>query len=81
MSKNIIRVVKSVSLGQVERSGAGATFTDYASFVEGVQLLGQERERMAPGAKAYAKAHGWKEVVAAYREELAGIMGEKGKRT
>jgi glycosyltransferase involved in cell wall biosynthesis len=65
-----------VLAGQVRRSGAGATFTDFASFSEGVRVLGAGRPGLEQRARAFARRHRWEKVVEAYRAELDRVMGK-----
>jgi glycosyltransferase involved in cell wall biosynthesis len=66
-----------VLVGQVERSGAGRTYTDLESFIEGLRDVGNERGEMGERGLAYAKKHGWPQVVAAYRDEMKRIIEER----
>lgn len=66
-----------VLAGQVERSGAGRTYTDLESFIDGLRDVGNERDALGARGLAYAKKHGWPRVVAAYREEMQRIVEEK----
>ncbi|XXF80090.1 glycosyltransferase family 4 protein [Myxococcaceae bacterium GXIMD 01537] len=66
-----------VLVGQVERSGAGRTYTDLESFIDGLRGVGNERGPMGKRGLAYVKKHGWPQVVAAYREEMERIVEEK----
>jgi glycosyltransferase involved in cell wall biosynthesis len=67
----------AVLAGQARRSGAGVLFSDEASFAEAVQRAGAEREQLSRRARAFAARHGWDRVVAAYREEMDRIMGNR----
>jgi glycosyltransferase involved in cell wall biosynthesis len=60
--------------GQVRRSGAGATYLDSPSFVDGVQRIAETRSAFRRKALAYARRHHWSKVVAAYREEMQRIV-------
>ena len=64
----------AVVRGHLERSRAGATFQDPASFVEGVARVRRERAAMARAAPRYASRYGWKRVVDAYREEMDAMV-------
>jgi glycosyltransferase involved in cell wall biosynthesis len=66
-----------VLVGQVERSGAGRAYTNLETFIEGLRAVGSERAPLGKKGRAYAKRHGWPQVVAAYREEMARILEEK----
>jgi glycosyltransferase involved in cell wall biosynthesis len=66
-----------VLTGQVERSGAGRTFTDLDSFITGLREVGEQRAALGKKGLAYVKKQGWPQVVAAYREELERILEEK----
>jgi glycosyltransferase involved in cell wall biosynthesis len=65
-----------VLAGQVARSGAGLTYRDLPSFVEGVQKLGAQRARYSKKGLSYAKKHSWAKVVDAYQDEMARIVKE-----
>ncbi|WP_164012970.1 glycosyltransferase family 4 protein [Pyxidicoccus trucidator] len=65
-----------VLVGQVERSGAGRTYTDLDSFIRGLREVGDERGPLGKKGLAYVKKQGWPQVVAAYREELERILEE-----
>jgi glycosyltransferase involved in cell wall biosynthesis len=65
-----------VLVGQVERSGAGRTYTDLDSFIRGLREVGDERAALGQKGLAYVKKQGWPQVVAAYREELERILEE-----
>lgn len=65
-----------VLVGQVERSGAGRTYTDLESFIRGLREVGEERGPLGKKGLAYVKKQGWPQVVAAYREELERILEE-----
>ncbi len=58
--------------GQIERSGAGHTFTltDDDGFRNAVQRVGRERETLSRAAKKYATQFRWDAVVRAYLEEI-----------
>ena len=66
-----------VLVGQVERSGAGRTYTDLESFIRGLREVGDERGPLGQKGLAYVKKQGWPQVVAAYREEMERILEEK----
>ncbi len=66
-----------VLVGQVERSGAGRTYTDLESFIDGLRDVGTERDALGARGLTYVKKHGWPQVVAAYREEMERILEEK----
>lgn len=66
-----------VLVGQVERSGAGRTYTDLESFITGLRDIGNEREHLGKKGLTYVKKHGWPQVVAAYVEEMDRIVQEK----
>jgi glycosyltransferase involved in cell wall biosynthesis len=68
-----------VLVGQVERSGAGRTYTDLESFIDGLREVGEAREALGAKGLTYVKKHGWPQVVAAYREEMERILQEKGR--
>ncbi|NMO13722.1 glycosyltransferase family 4 protein [Pyxidicoccus fallax] len=65
-----------VLVGQVERSGAGRTYTDLDSFIQGLREVGDERAPMGKKGLEYVKKQGWPQVVAAYREEMERILEE-----
>jgi glycosyltransferase involved in cell wall biosynthesis len=65
-----------VLVGQVERSGAGRTYTDLESFIRGLREVGDERDPLGQKGLAYVQKQGWPQVVAAYREELERILEE-----
>ncbi|WP_164000163.1 glycosyltransferase family 4 protein [Pyxidicoccus caerfyrddinensis] len=65
-----------VLVGQVERSGAGRTYTDLESFIQGLREVGEQRAPLGKKGLAYVKKQGWPQVVAAYREELERILEE-----
>jgi glycosyltransferase involved in cell wall biosynthesis len=65
-----------VLVGQVERSGAGRTYTDLESFIRGLREVGDARAPLGQKGLAYVKKQGWPQVVAAYREELERILEE-----
>ena len=65
-----------VLVGQVERSGAGRTYTDLESFIRGLREVGDERGPLGQKGLAYVQKQGWPQVVAAYREELERILEE-----
>ncbi len=62
--------------GQLERSGAGATYTDAESFHTAVAHVLRERATLSRKGKTFARRHTWEKVVGIYREELARIMKE-----
>ncbi|HZH04507.1 MAG TPA: glycosyltransferase, partial [Myxococcaceae bacterium] len=62
--------------GQVERSGAGALFSDEASFRRGVQTLAKAEPSMAKEARRYAARFTWDAVIKTYREEIERIARE-----
>jgi glycosyltransferase involved in cell wall biosynthesis len=66
-----------VLVGQVERSGAGRTYTDLESFIAGLRDVGNARDALGQRGLAYVKKHGWPQVVAAYRDEMERIVEEK----
>ncbi|MFP2927684.1 glycosyltransferase family 4 protein [Pyxidicoccus sp. 3LG] len=68
-----------VLVGQVERSGAGRTYTDLDSFIQGLREVGDERGPMGKRGLEYVKKQGWPQVVAAYREEMQRILEENGQ--
>ena len=63
-----------VLVGQVRRSGAGATYTSFESFADGLRRVGEAREALGEAARAYARQLTWARVVAAYREEMDAIV-------
>ncbi|MCP3140453.1 glycosyltransferase family 4 protein [Pyxidicoccus xibeiensis] len=65
-----------VLVGQVERSGAGRTYTDLDSFIQGLREVGDERGPLGKRGLEYVKKQGWPQVVAAYREEMERILQE-----
>ena len=56
--------------GHVQRSRAGVTFEDPATFVDAVAEVRRERAALARSARRYAARYRWERVVAAYREEM-----------
>ncbi|MGA9523653.1 MAG: glycosyltransferase, partial [Myxococcaceae bacterium] len=62
--------------GQLERSGAGATYTDAESFQTAVAQVLRDRAALSRKGKTFARRHTWEKVVGIYREELAKIMKE-----
>ena len=66
----VVNGASDVLMGQVQRSGAGAAYTDATSFAAAIRTVGRERARMSPLARRYAAGHTWDKVLAAYREEL-----------
>jgi glycosyltransferase involved in cell wall biosynthesis len=66
-----------VLAGQVARSQAGRTYTDLESFITGLREVGEQRQALGGQGLAYAKRHGWPQVVEAYREEMDLILQEK----
>jgi glycosyltransferase involved in cell wall biosynthesis len=66
--------VSDVLRGHVERSRAGGTFQDAASFVEAVARVRRERAAMARAARRYASRYRWERVVDAYREEMDAMV-------
>jgi glycosyltransferase involved in cell wall biosynthesis len=63
-----------VLVGHAERSRAGVTFQDAASFVEAVGRVRRERSAMARAARRYASRYRWERVVDAYREEMDAMV-------
>ncbi|MDC0709390.1 glycosyltransferase [Stigmatella sp. ncwal1] len=66
-----------VLAGQVARSKAGRTYTDLESFITGLREVGEQHKALGRKGLAYAKRHGWPQVVEAYREEMDLIIQEK----
>ena len=66
--------VSEVLKGHVERSRAGATFRDPATFVDAVARVRAERPALVRAAGAYGARFGWKRVVDAYREEMDAMV-------
>jgi glycosyltransferase involved in cell wall biosynthesis len=66
--------VSEVLKGHVERSRAGATFRDPATFVDAVARVRAERPALVRAARAYGARFGWKRVVDAYREEMDAMV-------
>ena len=60
--------------GHVQRSRAGVTFEDPATFVEAVTRVRRERGAMARAARRYATRYRWERVVDAYREEMDAMV-------
>lgn len=69
----IANLGSDVLAGHLERSGAGAGYSDAASFAEAVREVGESRPALSKAARAYARAFKWEDVLTAYREELAAI--------
>lgn len=63
-----------VLVGQLERSGGGVTYLDTDSFIQGVRLLGEQRQALGARGLKFARLHTWERVVQAYREELERIV-------
>jgi glycosyltransferase involved in cell wall biosynthesis len=70
----LVNAASDVLVGQVQRSGAGRAYADYAGFVAGLRELGEQREALGRRGRAFAQKHTWPRVVAAYRRELARIL-------
>jgi hypothetical protein len=66
--------VSEVLKGHVERSRAGATFRDPATFVDAVARVRSERPALVRAARRYGARFGWKRVVDAYREEMDAMV-------
>ena len=66
--------VSEVLKGHVERSRAGATFRDTATFVDAVARVRSERSELVRAARRYGARFGWKRVVDAYREEMDAMV-------
>jgi glycosyltransferase involved in cell wall biosynthesis len=66
--------VSEVLKGHVERSRAGATFRDPATFVDAVARVRLERPELVRAARRYGARFGWKRVVDAYREEMDAMV-------
>jgi len=66
--------VSEVLKGHVERSRAGATFRDPATFVDALSRVRSERPELARSARRYAARYGWERVVDAYREEMDAMV-------
>jgi glycosyltransferase involved in cell wall biosynthesis len=64
----------AVLAGQVRRSGAGATYRDSPSFIEGARRIAAARVALSRKALLYARKHSWSKVVSAYREEMQRIV-------
>jgi len=65
-----------VLVGQIRRSGAGFTYRDPASFVEGFRQVVAEKARLGRRGLAYARRHSWKRVLDVYDQELRRILRE-----
>ena len=63
-----------VLVGHVKRSHAGAAYTSFESFAEGLQLIGARRKRMSAAAQKYAAQYSWQKVIATYLEEIERIQ-------
>ena len=63
-----------VLVGQVQRSGAGAVYSDAGSFAAGVTVLEADRDSLRQRARAYARQHKWDRVVRVYREAVADLL-------
>jgi glycosyltransferase involved in cell wall biosynthesis len=59
-----------VLVGQVRRSGAGASYRSAEEFTRGVEALGRERARLSKRGRAFAQRHSWERVVSVYLEEM-----------
>jgi glycosyltransferase involved in cell wall biosynthesis len=71
----IANLGSDVLAGHLERSGAGAGYSDTESFAEAVREVGESRPALSKAAKAYARAFQWEDVLSAYREELGRLGG------
>ena len=60
--------------GHLQRSGAGAQYTDGEGFVEAVRRVEERRGELSRAALRYAARYGWAKVVDAYREEMNALM-------
>lgn len=65
-----------VLVGQIERSGAGFTYRDPISFVEGYRRATAQRDRLARHGLKYARRHDWKRVLDVYEQELSRILSK-----
>jgi glycosyltransferase involved in cell wall biosynthesis len=65
-----------VLAGHIERSGAGVTYLDPASFIEGFRKASAERESLGRRGLRYARRHSWKRVLEVYEQELGRIQRE-----
>jgi glycosyltransferase involved in cell wall biosynthesis len=65
----------AVVAGHLERSGAGATYRDAASFAAAVTDVTARRADLSRAARAYARELSWARVVDAYREEMGRLVG------
>lgn len=70
----LVNGASDVLAGQVSRSGAGLTYSDSRSFVEGVRALGHQRAQWSRKGLAYARRFTWERVLDVYREEMARII-------
>jgi len=66
-----------VLCGQVQRSGAGATYEDFESYRDGIRRIAAERGLMGRRALSYARQHTWERVLSAYRDEIQQMMEER----
>src|SRR5690606_4729240 len=73
----LVNAHSDVLLGQVNRSGAGFGYSDAATLGLGLGLLTAQRDALSARAKAYAQAHTWERVMAAYEDALATIWERK----
>ena len=77
----LVNGASDVLRGQIERSGAGAVFTDIPSFPDAVAQVAQRRAELGRKGKAFARRHTWEKVVGTSRAELERVMGENRKET
>ena len=59
--------------GQVERSGAGATYTDATSFVAAARRIISQRAQLGASGRKFAAQHTWSSVLGIYRDEMEQI--------
>jgi glycosyltransferase involved in cell wall biosynthesis len=64
--------------GQLERSGAGASYLDAEGFATGVREVVGRRAQLGKRARTYARKHDWDKVVGAYVEEMERIRRRRG---
>ena len=62
-----------VLAGQVRRSGAGACYSDPASFVRAASEVLRARDALGKKGRAFARRHRWEQVMDIYREALNRI--------
>jgi glycosyltransferase involved in cell wall biosynthesis len=70
----LVNAGSEVLQGHVDRSRAGASYTDFESFAAGLAAIAKDRKKMSARGKTYAAGYTWPNVVEIYREEMAKIV-------